>query len=78
MKRKEFKNKLRQLPPDIYDEVAKVLAEYGITNVKVNRIQITPLDILDTKEKCEAAGKIWQCDIIDGRDEPYCRCLNNT
>lgn len=75
---KDFKKSLKELPDSIYLEVELLLANHGVTNVKVDRIQVIPLDEYDTKEKCEAAGKIWKCDLVQGRDQPYCRCLNNT
>ncbi len=76
---KQFKTSLKQLPDTIYEEVAALLAKHGVKNVRVDRIRVTPLEArYETQEECEAAGKIWQCDIIPGRPDPYCRCLNST
>ena len=43
-----------------------------------NPLKAKKAEAYNTQEECEATGKIWKCDIIPGRDEPYCRCLNNT
>lgn len=76
---KQLKTDLKALPVTIYEEVAALLASHGVENVRVDRIQVTPLaKSYDTEKECVQAGKIWKCDIIEGRDEPYCRCLNST
>ena len=70
--KKEFKEKLQNVPVEIFDEIKDLLAKYDINNAEVSNLKITPLDN-PTQQDCYRIGKKLHC-IYRGDGTSYCWC----
>ena len=71
---KEFRNQLKELPQELFDEINSLFEKYGMDNVNVLDVKVTP-----TQEgialNCEQQGKKLECRRYrDG--SVRCRCVN--
>ncbi|WP_108867518.1 hypothetical protein [Aquimarina aquimarini] len=71
-RKKEFKKKLKNVPPEIFDEIKQLFAKYGVENIDIKDLKIIPRDN-PTQEECEQQGKILEC-TYKGDGSSYCWC----
>ena len=68
---KEFKEKIKELPPELFSEINDLLKKHGLDNAEVSRIK---LHHTSTQLNTCPPGKELYC-WTDSNGRTHCRCI---